>query len=123
MVQVPVYRDYNEFSVRVVQALLEMIRHTRGSIITFNAKKVAVFAGIDTQPVVLTLVKDVLERLREKDYVVVLGKTKHGVKYAVKKDTPLWVLAKSYEKVVIRNLEDLNMILEKVQQARTAFRV
>jgi hypothetical protein len=114
VIRVPLYRNYNEFSAHVVQAILEMIRKTRGSIVTFNAKKIAVIANIETQPVILTLVKDVLERFRERGYLEVLGKTKHGVKYAVRKDSPLWILAKNYDRVVLRNLDDLNLILEKI---------
>jgi hypothetical protein len=94
-----------------------MIKKSRGSLVTFNAKKIAVLANIETQPVVLTLVKDVLEKLRERGYLEVLGKTKHGVKYAVRRDTPLWVLAKNYDKVVFRSLDDLNLILEKMAVA------
>lgn len=89
-----VYRNYNEFSALVVNAMLDMIRRTKGSLVTFNAKKVAVLAGIDTHPVVLTLVKDVIERLREKGLVTVFGKSKHGIKYAIHRDSPLWSLAK-----------------------------
>ncbi|MCC5997929.1 MAG: hypothetical protein LM573_02520 [Thermofilum sp.] len=117
MIRVPLYRNYNEFSVTVVQTILDMIKKSRGSLVTFNAKKIAVLANIETQPVVLTLVKDVLEKLRERGYLEVLGKTKHGVKYAVRRDTPLWVLAKNYDKVVLRSLDDLNLILEKMAVA------
>ncbi|MCI4408123.1 MAG: hypothetical protein JHC26_03450 [Thermofilum sp.] len=117
MIRVPLYRNYNEFSVTVVQTILDMIKKSRGSLVTFNAKKIAVLANIETQPVVLTLVKDVLEKLRERGYLEVLGKTKHGVKYAVRRDTPLWVLAKNYDKVVFRSLDDLNLILEKMAVA------
>jgi hypothetical protein len=71
-----------------------MIRRTRGSLVTFNPKKIAVLAGIDTHPVILTLVKDVLEGLREKGLISLAGKSKHRVKYAVTKSSPLWALAK-----------------------------
>jgi len=89
-----VYRDYNEFSALVLNTLLEMIRRTRGSLVTFHPKKIAVLAGIDTHPVILTLVKDVLEGLREKGLISLAGKSKHRVKYAVTKSSPLWALAK-----------------------------
>ena len=107
VVRVPLYRNYDEFSAHVVQAIMEMIRGARGSMVTFNAKKVALIARalrppgteLEIKPVVLTLVKDVLERFRERGYLEVLGKTKHGVKYAVRKDSPLWRLAKNYGRV------------------------
>ena len=97
-----------------VQTILDMIKKSRGSLVTFNAKKIAVLANIETQPVILTLVKDVLEKLRERGCLEVLGKTKHGTKYAVKKGSPLWVLAKNYDRIVLRSLEDLNLLLEKI---------
>ncbi|MEZ0345052.1 MAG: hypothetical protein ABWK01_00645 [Infirmifilum sp.] len=113
MQEVPIYRNYNEFSSKVVQTILEMIRHTKGGMITFNSKKIAVLAGIDTHPVILTLIKDVLERLKEKEYIQEVGRTKHGVKYSVTLESPLWMLAKNYEKISLRSLEDLDEIVKK----------
>ncbi|MGB9709226.1 MAG: hypothetical protein ACP5II_04335 [Infirmifilum sp.] len=109
----PLYRNYGEFSSKVILTILEMIRHTRGGMITFNTKKIAVLAGIDTHPVVLTLIKDVLERLKEREYINEVGKSKHGVKYSVTRDSPLWALAKNYDKVTLRSLEDLDEIIRK----------
>jgi hypothetical protein len=105
--RVPLYRNYNEFSACVVQAVLEMIRETRGSMVTFNARKVVLMMRalrppdreLDVKPVILTLVKDVLEGLREKGYLEILSENDHGVKYAVRKGSPLWTLAKNYDRV------------------------
>ncbi|QOJ78191.1 hypothetical protein IG193_05260 [Infirmifilum lucidum] len=109
-----IYRNYSEFSMNVVLTLIEMIRHTKGGMITFNSKKIAVLAGMVTHPVILTLIKDVLERLKEKGYIMEVGRTKHGVKYSVTRESPLWILAKSYEKITIRSLEDLDEVIEKL---------
>jgi hypothetical protein len=103
----PLYRNYNEFSACVVQAVLEMVRCARGSIVTFNARKVAQMmralrppeTELEIKPVVLTLVKDVLEGLRERGYLEVLSENKHGVKYAVTKGSPLWRVAKNHGRV------------------------
>lgn len=62
--------------------------------LTFNAKKIAVLAGLPTHPVVLTLIKEVIEKLREEGLVRRVSRTTHGVKYSVSKDSPLWPLAK-----------------------------
>lgn len=97
----------------MILTLLEMIRHTKGGMITFNSKKIAVLAGIDTHPVVLTLIKDVLEQLKEREYIFEVGRTKHGIKYSVTRESPLWALAKSYDKITLRNLEDLDEIVRK----------
>ncbi|MEM0223345.1 MAG: hypothetical protein QW230_00995 [Thermofilum sp.] len=110
-----VYRNYNEFSALVVNTLLDMVRRTKGSVVTFNPKKVAVLAGIDTHPVVLTLVKDVIERLREKGLVTVFGRSKHGIKYAVHKESPLWSLAKEGFSVSPSNPFDFDNLLLKVR--------
>jgi len=109
-----IYRDYEEFSRRVILTLIDMIRRTKGGMITFNSKKIAVLAGIESHPVVLTLIKDVLERLKERGYVEEVGRTKHGVKFSVTRESPLWILAKNYEKVTIRGLEDLDEVVEKL---------
>lgn len=104
---IPLYRNYDEFSAHVVQAVLEMIRGTRGSMVTFNAKKIALLmralrppgTELEIKPVTLTLVKDVLERLRERGYLEVLGENDHSVKYAVTRDSPLWRVAKNHGRV------------------------
>lgn len=80
---------------------------------TFNPKKIAVLAGIDTHPVMLTLVKDVLEGLREKGFINVAGRSKHGVKYAVTKNSPLWILAKegyTFTTLSFTELEQINIL-------------
>jgi hypothetical protein len=117
-----VYRNYNEFSALVLNTLLEMIRRTRGSLVTFNPKKIAVLAGIDTHPVILTLVKDVLEGLREKGLISIAGKSKHGVKYAVTKSSPLWALAKEGYTFTVATLPDLERIgiMASAQTRRTS---
>lgn len=110
-----IYRNYNEFSALIVNTLLDMVRRTKGTVVTFNPKKVAVLAGIDTHPVILTLVKDVIERLREKGLVTVFGKSKHGIKYAIHRDSPLWSLAKEGFTVSPSNPLDLDSLLLRVR--------
>uniref|UniRef100_A0A7C4BAQ4 DNA-binding protein n=1 Tax=Thermofilum pendens TaxID=2269 RepID=A0A7C4BAQ4_THEPE len=105
-----VYRNYNEFSALVLNTLLEMIRRTKGGLVTFNPKKIAVLAGIDTHPVILTLVKDVLEGLRERGLINIAGKSKHGVKYSVTKNSPLWALAKEGYMFTAATVADLERI-------------
>lgn len=89
-----IYRDYEKLQSAVLTTLMKMIRATKGSMLTFNAKKIAVLAGLPTHPVVLTLIKEVIEQLREKGLVRRISRTSHGVKYAVNRDSPLWRLAK-----------------------------
>lgn len=110
-----VYRNYNEFSALIINTLLDMIRRTKGSVVTFNPKKIAVLAGINTHPVVLTLVKDVIERLQERGLVSVLGKSKHGIKYVVHRESPLWSLAKEGFSVSPSSLWGLDDFLPRVR--------
>jgi len=89
-----VYRDYARLQRIVIETLGEMIASTKGSMLTFNAKKIASRAGLPTHPVVLTLVKEVIEQLRARGLVRRLSRTAHGVKYAVDRESPLWFLSK-----------------------------
>lgn len=90
-----IYRDYDELQQVVLEALFKLIRATKGSMLTFNAKKLAVVASLPTHPVVLTLIKDVIERLRARGLVQKISQSSHGVKYAITQDSPLWTMAKS----------------------------
>lgn len=92
-----IYKDYERLQRTVLATLAKMIRSTKGSMLTFNAKKIAVLAGLPTHPVVLTLIKDVIEQLGEKGLVRRVSRSSHGVKYAISKESPLWALAKLEE--------------------------
>ncbi|MEM1928490.1 MAG: hypothetical protein QXH81_00805 [Thermofilaceae archaeon] len=100
-----IYRDYARLQKIVVETLANMISATKGSMLTFNAKKIASEAGLPTHPVVLTLIKEVIEQLRAQGLVRRLSKTAHGVKYAVNRESPLWFLAKQGE--LTGNLESV----------------
>jgi len=84
------YKSYEEVKALVVLSIAKLIRRTKGSAITFTAKKIAVAAGLPAQPIVLTLIKDVLENLCSEGLVEVYSKTSHGVKYMITRDSPLW---------------------------------
>jgi len=89
-----VYRDFSRLQRIVLVTLGRMIASTKGTMLTFNAKKLASEAGLPTHPVVLTLIKEVIEQLREQGLVRRLSRTAHGVKYAVSRESPIWTLAK-----------------------------
>ncbi|RLE88820.1 MAG: hypothetical protein DRJ96_01510 [Thermoprotei archaeon] len=93
-----VYQDYEGLQRMVVAALAKMIRSTKGTMLTFNAKKIAVMAGLPTHPVVLTLIKEVIEQMRARGLVRRISRSSHGVKYAITRDSPFWLLAKAGEK-------------------------
>jgi len=97
-----VYRSYEEIKLMVVSAIVNLIARTKGTCLTFTSKKLAQVAGLPTQPVLLTIVRDVLENLRREGLIVRYSKTSHGVKYMITKDSPLWAYAVSGECVELR---------------------
>lgn len=90
----PIYRNYDELKFIVVSTIMNLIKRTKGNVLTFTAKKIAVHAGIQSHPVVLTLIKDVLENLRREGYIRRLARTSHGTKYIVDRNSALWRAAK-----------------------------
>jgi len=88
-----VYRDYNEVKLAVITAIMILISKAKGSCVTFTSKKLAVIAGLPTQPILLTVIRDVLENLRSEGLIKRYKRTSHGVKYMVTKDSPLWIYA------------------------------
>jgi len=91
-----VYQDYSYLQLLVVNTLVDMISRTKGSMLTFNAKKIAVNAGLPTHPVLLTLVKDILEQLHAHGLIQRMAKSSHGLKYSVTKESKLWELSKGW---------------------------
>ncbi len=97
------YRSYDEVKALVVLTIISFIRKTKGSAITFTAKKIAVSAGLPAQPVILTLVKDVLENLSREGLIDVYSRTSHGVKYMITKSSALWLIAKGEKKKPLKS--------------------
>ncbi|RLE61030.1 MAG: hypothetical protein DRJ35_01620 [Thermoprotei archaeon] len=114
-----VYRNYEEFRLLVVRTLAKMIERTKGNMLTFNSKKIAILAGIDTHPVILTLIKDVLEGLRKKGYIKTMGRSKHGTKYMINSKSPLWILAKHGEEITSEALMNIEVVVAKINKRRT----
>ncbi len=111
-----IYRDYDEFKFLIVSTLMKMIKHTRGNVLTFNTKKIAVYANIETHPVILTLVKDVLENLRKEGYIRRLGKSRHGIKYMINRDSPLWKAAKDDNYIKELETPYLKTVIAKITE-------
>ncbi len=88
-----VYRNYNDIKLAVISAIIELVSRAKGSCVTFTSKKIAQIAGLPTQPVLLTIIRDVLENLRSEGLIIRYSKTSHGVKYMITKDSPLWTFA------------------------------
>ncbi len=97
------YRSYEEVKALVVLTIISFIRKTKGSAITFTAKKIAVSAGLPAQPVILTLVKDILENLHREGLIDVYSRTSHGVKYMITKTSALWLIAKGKRKKPLKS--------------------
>ncbi|RLG79970.1 MAG: hypothetical protein DRO13_04890 [Thermoprotei archaeon] len=67
-----------------------LIVKARGTMVTFTPKKVAKIAGVSTRPAHLSVVRYILENLREKGLVELWKKTFHGYRYAITSESPLW---------------------------------
>ena len=104
-----IYRDYEKLQSTVLSALAKLVKATRGSMLTFNAKKLAVVAGLPTHPVVLTLIKEVIEQLRARGLVYRISRSSHGVKYAITKESPLWSIAKTSERIEVAEIMAINV--------------
>ncbi len=111
------YSDYNEVKFVVVSTLMDLIKRTKGNMLTFTSKKIAVHAGLPPQPILLTLVKDVLENLRKEGLIRRYKKTSHGVKYMIDSQSPLWKAAK--DRSLIGSLETpyLRPVLARITAA------
>ena len=109
-----IYRNYDELKYLVVKTIMTLIKRTKGSVITFTAKKIAVHADIPTHPVVLTLVKDVLDNLKREGYIRKLARTSHGTKYIVEKTSSLWRASKDERLLYELESPYLKTILPKI---------
>jgi len=92
-----VYKNYEDIKLMVISAIMNLISRTKGSCITFTSKKLAQIAGLPTQPVLLTIIRDVLENLRKDGLIIRYSRTSHGVKYMITKESPLWAYTISGE--------------------------
>jgi len=98
--------EYHEIERLTLKALTELIRSARGTCVTFSCKKLAKMAKLSTKPVTLTLVREVLEKLREKGLISIYRATSHGIKYIVTKDSPIWPLLKEDDPLDLKDLLD-----------------
>jgi len=92
-----VYKNYEDIKLMVISAIMDLISRTKGNCVTFTSKKLAQIAGLPTQPVLLTIVRDVLENLRRDGLIIRYSRTSHGVKYMITKESPLWAYTVSGE--------------------------
>ncbi len=111
-----IYRDYDELKYVVVKTIMMLIKKTKGSVITFTAKKIAMHAGIPTHPVVLTLIKDVLDNLTHEGYVKKMAKTSHGTKYMVGISSPLWRASKDESFIHMLSSPYLKTVVMKINK-------
>ena len=81
---------YEDFEERVLKAIVKLIHQSRGTMVTFTPKKVAKIARVSTRPAYLSVVRYILENLREKGLIELWKKTFHGYRYAITSDSPLW---------------------------------
>jgi len=82
--------SYEEIEFGVRYALYKLVKGAKGTMITFTPKRIAVLGGLSTKPVVLSIVRHILEMYREKGWISLYKKTRHGYRYQITRDSPLW---------------------------------
>ncbi|HDI75479.1 MAG: hypothetical protein DRJ98_04865 [Thermoprotei archaeon] len=100
------YRDYRKIRLAVIEAMGDLIKKSRGSCVTFTCKKLAIIAGLPSQPVLLTVIRSVLDELCDKGLITRYSKSSHGIKYMATKESPIWMAFKQGDS------ETLNKIVE-----------
>lgn len=100
------YRDYRKVRLAVIEAMGDLIKKSRGSCVTFTCKKLATIAGLPSQPVLLTVIRSVLDELCDKGLITRYSRSSHGIKYMATKESPIWVAFKRGD------LETLSKIVE-----------
>jgi len=93
------YENYEELKYLVMRVLTDMIKNTRGNCITFS-KKIALKAGLNPQPILLTVIREILESLRERNVIRRYSKSSRGIKYIVTSNSPLWTAVRSNLKII-----------------------
>lgn len=89
------FLEFSNLGRIVVDALMQMIRETKGNCLTFYPKKVAMKAGLSTKPVTLSVVNYFLKEL-EKEGLIERYKMRGAkrVYYIIYSSSPLWKKAK-----------------------------
>ena len=104
--------EFEEIVYSVLTSLDRMVKLSRGTAVTFKCKNLA--RTVVPKPVVLTVIKHILEEFRKKGYIDVwsvrrIGETGRGVsRYILTKDSPLWKFLKN------ATIEDLQSYMENI---------
>lgn len=104
--------EFEEIVYSVLTSLDRMVKLSRGTAVTFRCKNLA--RTVVPKPVVLTVIKHILEEFRKKGYIDVwsvrrIGETGRGVsRYILTKDSPLWKFLKN------ATIEDLQSYMENI---------
>ena len=91
---------YETIEKMTLLGIKALVRGARGDHVLFKPKKVAKVVGLPTKPVILTLVRHVLEELRTKGIVDLYSTNSHGYKYIIRRNSPLWKEVKKELKVI-----------------------
>ncbi|RLE66189.1 MAG: hypothetical protein DRJ47_03015 [Thermoprotei archaeon] len=112
------YSDYEKLRITVISILIDLIKRSRGTCVTFTGKKIVLMAGFPPQPVLLTVVKSILEELRQEKLIEYYSRSSHGVKYIVTRDSPLWQVIKNGDITVMPETALCSLIINIVKNRR-----
>jgi len=90
----PVDTPFEVIYNAVMSAIFERIARARGSCVTFTVYQLAKQAGLKPRPIVLTVIRSIVEDLMAKGQVQICWRNKRYIRYMVTKDSELWKEAK-----------------------------
>ncbi|HDD64180.1 MAG: hypothetical protein DRO65_00085 [Candidatus Altiarchaeales archaeon] len=107
------YRSYNDLKRLVLYALMKLVKKAKGSCVTFTSKKIAITAGLPVQPILLTVIRDILDGLCDNKLILRYSKSSHGIKYMIVSTSPLWKYLKSlsdFQEVEVYKIEKIGEV-------------
>ena len=88
------YADFKNVINLVARGMWVLVHYTRGSCVAFNGRRILENAGCDKPyPMLLTLVKDILDQLAEKK-ILTVDDSRSIKRYTICNDSPLWIKIK-----------------------------
>ena len=91
------YADFKNVVKLVARGMWVLVHYTRGSCVAFNGRRLLENAGCDKPyPILLTLVKGILDQLAEKKLLTV-DDSRSIIRYTICNDSPLWNVIKRVE--------------------------
>ena len=100
--------NFNYIKHVTARGLWVLVKYARGTYVYFSPRRIVKSAGVQDTPMVLHLVRYVLDGLVKNGYIYFMGRRQKYI-YYINRDSPLWGLIKQSN-----GPEDVLSFLEKV---------